>query len=190
LSFIEHVPGYAVSIALVSRSGDPCIGVVYDPVTQTLYSAVRGKGALRNGEHWTLPPSSALESRPLTLICDRSLVEQPDYQQMLDRLESVAGKLGLSGLQTLHKGGAVMNGCWVLENRPACYFKFPKPQKGGGCLWDFAAITCLFQEMGAIATDYEGNMLELNRSDSTFMNHRGVMFATDPAIVVELRKAL
>jgi len=55
LPFIESIPGYAVSIALVSRSGRPQISVVYDPVKQTLYSAVRGQGAYRNSQSWALP---------------------------------------------------------------------------------------------------------------------------------------
>ncbi|MCW8962212.1 MAG: inositol monophosphatase, partial [Gammaproteobacteria bacterium] len=52
LSFIESTPGYAVSIALVSRAGTPLIGVVFDPLTNTLYSAVQGQGAMRNGQPW------------------------------------------------------------------------------------------------------------------------------------------
>jgi myo-inositol-1(or 4)-monophosphatase len=186
LSFIEGVPGYAVSIALVSQAGEPLIGVVYDPLTKTLYSAVKGQGAMRNGEPWTLPPSSSLAGKPLSLVCDRALVEQPYYPRLLEHFESIAEKMGASGLRTLHKGGAVMNGCWVLENPPGCYFKFPKPQKGGGNLWDFAAITCLFNELGAIATDFHGQPLELNRAESTFMNQRGVLFTTDQALVAEI----
>ena len=35
---------------------------------------------------------------------------------------------------------------------------------------------------GAVATDFPGNPLDLNRPDSTFMNHRGVFFASDAAL--------
>ena len=190
LSFTEGVPGYAVSIALVSQAGEPLIGVVYNPLSGTLYSAIKGQGALRNNEPWSLPSSSSVTGKPLTIARDWSFTEQASYPQLIETLESVAKKSGLSGLQTLEKGGGVMNACWVLENPPACYFKLPKPNEGGGCLWDFAATACLFHEVGGIATDYYGQALDLNRPDSTFMNHRGVMFATDQSIVIELRKAL
>ncbi len=186
LSFIEGVPGYAVSIALLSRAGEALLGVICDPLTKTLYSAVKGQGAMRNGEPWSLPAASSLAGRPLTLVCDRSLEEQPYYHQLLERFEAIAERTGASGLRTLHKGGAVMNGCWVLENPPGCYFKFPKPQKGGGSVWDFAAIACLFHEMGAVATDFYGQPLDLNRADSTFMNRNGVLFTTDQALVAEI----
>lgn len=188
LPFIEGVPGYAVSIGLVSQAGEPLIGVVYDPLLKTLYSAIKRQGALRNGEAWALPSSSSLTRKPLTLVCDRSLEELPTYPRLLEQFETIATRMGASGLRTLHKGGAVMNACWVLENPPACYFKFPKPQKGGGSLWDFAAIACLFHEMGAVATDFHGQPLDLNRADSTFMNHRGVIFTTDQVLFSEMTK--
>jgi hypothetical protein len=42
-------------------------------------------------------------------------------------------------------------------------------------------------ELGAVATDLAGNPLDLNRADSTFMNHRGVLFATDVALADAVR---
>jgi 3'-phosphoadenosine 5'-phosphosulfate (PAPS) 3'-phosphatase len=44
LAFIEARPGYAVSIGLVARDGTPLVGVVYDPVTDILYSAAAACG--------------------------------------------------------------------------------------------------------------------------------------------------
>jgi len=187
LPFIESTPGYSVSIALVSRSGIPQIGVVYDPVEQTIYSAVRGQGVFRNDRPWGLPSHDALTEKPLTLVCDRSLVQKPNYPNIIEVFEQMADQQGLTGVHVINQGGAVMNACWVIENHPACYFKFPKPQDGGGSLWDFAATTCLFHELGAIACDFHEQPLELNRAESTFMNHRGVIFATDLAQVKQIR---
>ena len=79
-----------------------------------------------------------------------------------------------------------MNACRVLAHPSACYFKFPGPT-GGGSLWDFAATACLFAEIGAVATDIHGGLLDLNRADSTLMNHRGVLFATDEALARRIR---
>lgn len=178
LPFIESMPGYAVSIALVSRCGEPQIGVAYDPVTRTLYSAVKGQGAFRNGLPWALPSVADVTEKPLMLVCDRSLVQQADYPTIIEAFQRMAHRMNLTGVQVIEHGGAVMNACWVIENHPACYFKFPKPREGGGSLWDFAATACLFHELGAVACDFYGKPLDLNRADSTFMNHRGVIFAT------------
>lgn len=187
LSFIEGVPGYAVSIALVAKSGAPQIGVVYDPLSGTLYSAVKDQGAVRGGKPWSLAPGSSLSGKALTLVCDRSLEDQPFYPRLLEQFEGIAERSGATGLITRHKGGAVMNGCWTLENHPACYFKFPRPRQGGGSVWDFAAIACLFQELGAVATDFEGSPLQLNNVESTFMNRRGVLFSTEQSLVAEIQ---
>ncbi len=180
LPFTESTPGYSVSIALVSRLGEPLIGVVYDPVEDRLYSAVKGQGAYRNGQPWTLPSTHTVKEERLTFICDRSLTQQAHYLKMLKTLEVMAAEQGFMGLTIINQGGAVMNACWVIEQAPALYFKPSKSQQGGGSLWDFAATACLFNELGASVSDIHNQPLDLNRADSTFMNHRGVIFASAP----------
>lgn len=141
LTFVENRPGYAVSVALVSKGGEACLGVIFDPVTETLYSAIKGLGAFRNQKPWNLDTE-------------------------------------FSGpYQRVDQGGAVMNACWVLEKAPACFVKSPKVQEGGGCLWDYAATVCLFQELGAVVTDSYGHPLQLN-SPYLFMNRRGILYAS------------
>ncbi|MDH5446442.1 MAG: inositol monophosphatase [Gammaproteobacteria bacterium] len=185
LAFIDSTPGYAVSIALVSQSGEPLIGVVYDPVTQILYSAVSGQGASRNGEPWEL--EKVMTDRPLSFVCDRGFVERPDFPKINEALTSLAIQHGYTGLKTIESTGAVMNACRVLENPPAIYCKRPKPQQGGGSLWDFAATAVIFHEIGAVASDVHGQPLDLNRAGSTFMNHRGILFATDKALARDIQ---
>ncbi len=73
--------------------------------------------------------------------------------------------------------GAVMNACGILEEPNSCYFKYPRTGDSGGSLWDYAAKACLFGEAGAVASDIHGHPLALNRADSTFMNHRGLLYA-------------
>ena len=118
-------------------------------------------------------------SQVLTFITDRSFMQHPQYSSVLTELEARAKQCNYDGLKIVQQGGAAMNACWVLEQAPACYFKFPKPEAGGGGLWDFAATACLFNEINAAASDIYGQTLDLNRPDSTFMNHRGVLYATD-----------
>ena len=187
LSFINTTPGYAVSIALVSRAGVPLIGVVYDPVTRTCYSSVQGQGVSRNGEAWAPPVNAPMAGKVLTLVCDRSLLQRHEYPETRRKIEILGEKLGLAGVKTIeNEAGAVMNACCVIENSPACYFKLPKKETGGGCLWDFAATTAIFNELNCIATDCYGQPLELNRADSLYMNERGVLFATHAELATEL----
>lgn len=173
LPFIESRRGYAVSIALVSRAGVAEIGVVFDPENDTLYSARRGGGLIRNGRPW----SPAKAGAGLTICADRSFEAMPNYGSVVAALDGLG--LGAAPVQVVVGQGAVMNACHALERPPGCYFKFPKAETGGGALWDFAATACLYMEAGAVATDMEGEPLALNRSDGPWMNSSGVLFATD-----------
>ena len=47
--YARHIPVAVFSLALVI-DGIPNIGVVYDPFTDNLYSAIKGKGAYKNNE--------------------------------------------------------------------------------------------------------------------------------------------
>jgi len=186
LPFIRKEPGYSVSIGLVARDGSPQIGVVYDPVHDVLWQATKGQGVRRNGEPWTLD-STANE---LTFTYDRSFTDRPECEFVLRELEGYAQSLGLKKLVATQFGGAVINACHALENTPGCHFKFAKPQEGGGSLWDYAATACLFEEAGAVVSDVHGDPLDLNRPDSTFMNHCGAVYATDQHLAERIREIL
>ena len=189
LAFIESKPGYSVSIGLVARDGTPLIGVVYNPVTDILYSAVQGQGAQRQGSPWQ-PSTIPREGRPFTLVFDRGFDQRDYYARVLAALNELAARHGFAAVQTLAGDGAAMNALQVLENPPGCYFKFPKPQQGGGSLWDFAATAAIFNACGGVACDFYGQALELNRADSTFMNHHGVLFASDAALAEQIQGLL
>lgn len=182
LPFIENNSGYAVSIALVSRAGTALIGVIYDPIEKVLYHAIDGAGAFRNHQAWQLQ-----QNQFLTFVSDRSLLQQKNYPQLKPQIENMALELGYTGIKTIQHGGAAMNACWVLENAPACYFKFPKSQNGGGSLWDYAASSCIFNQINAYVSDIYGHPLQLNRADSCFMNHRGILYASDDYIAQKIQ---
>lgn len=170
LPFTEGVPGYSVSIALVSREGSPVIGVIYDPVTDTLYSAITGCGAYRNGERWSIDVDN---SEDLTLISDRSFTKDPRNSDAIKSFNIA---------KTVVQGGAAMNAMWVLENAPALYFKHPKEKPGGGSIWDYAASTLIFRELNVHTSDMYGDSLDLNRKDSTFMNRVGILYASTASV--------
>ena len=185
LPFIEGQPGYSVAIALVDKQGNPLLGVVYDPVTETLLHAITHHGAFRNHK----PISISSHNRRDTLHCflDRSWQQHSLFQAMRKQLSEQASSQGFIKVELYFGMGGVMNACQLLEKEQACYFKFPQDWAGGGSLWDFAASSCIIQEAGGIATDIHGQALDLNRRDSHFMNHRGVLFANNSDIADMIR---
>lgn len=91
--------------------------------------------------------------------------------------------------QYLDRGGAVMNACWILENPSSYYFKNPKKENGGGCVWDYAASACIYEAIGAWVSDIFGDALELNRQEAPYMNHKGILFASDEQAAKKVLKS-
>ena len=187
LPFVEGRPGYAVSIALVAQSGDPLIGVVYDPHTQTLIHAINGQGVVR--DNTTVFAQRAEVSR-LRVLADMSFAQHREFAALESIIDACSRRMQLDGFDLVYGNGAVKNACQVLEFPAACYFKLPKTEEGGGSIWDFAATACIAKEAGAWVSDIHGQTLDLNRRDSSFMNHQGVMFASCDAIACFLIAAL
>ena len=186
LPFTRKEPGYSVSIALVSKCGKPQIGVVYDPVHDVLWEAAIGRGVKKNDQPWMMNSNSDV----LTFTYDRSFEKHPERQRVLDELNSYAQAIGLTKVYATQYGGAVINACHALESAPGCHFKFAKPEEGGGSIWDYAATACLFEQVGASVSDVYGDALDLNRPDSTFMDHRGAVYATDAILASKIRAIL
>lgn len=175
LAFIKKTHGFSVSIALVEKSGKPLIGVVYDPVKQDLYHAIDCSGACKNSQLIQVPGLDP--EQPLILYTDFSFKAHPWFEKTRTGLENISHSLGLKGADIKYRTGAAMNACNILEEANSCYFKYPRKGNSGGSLWDFAATACLFNEAGAVASDIFGQPLELNRIGSTYVNHRGSLYA-------------
>ena len=187
LPFVEGRSGYAVSIALVEQSGEPLVGVVYDPARQVLLHAIKGQSSYQN-----LTPLNRLKhtSKSLVAYADTSFKTHEKYESAVASLEKCAQILCLGNVTFIYGNGAVKNACHVLESSQACYLKLPKKEDGGGSIWDYAATACIAHEAGAWASDIHGQPLALNRRDSTFMNHEGVIFASHSEIAHCLINAL
>ncbi len=172
LAFINKHPGFSVSIALVAKDGTPFIGVVLDPSTDTLYYAVKGHGAFRNGIPWVIKNNNDY----LTYTTDKKLKDTPQVTEINKILNEKAKQLNLNTVKEMNGAGAVLNAILVLENGPACMMKFPKKEKGGGSIWDYAATACIYNELGLPATTFDGGQFDLNKKNA-FMNGKGVFYS-------------
>ena len=175
LAFSRDEDGYSVSIALVRADGKSVIGVVYNPRTDVLYHAILNDGAYKNDETFKVQENGT----ELTLLYDQSFLKIPHYDSEISKLKKIGNELGLNSLKHHHLGGAVMNGISTIELAPAIYYKHPKAELGGGSIWDFAASSVIQSEAGGYNSNFHGSALDLNRKDSTFMNHAGVFFSSN-----------
>jgi 3'-phosphoadenosine 5'-phosphosulfate (PAPS) 3'-phosphatase len=166
LPYIEGFPGYAVSIALISKYGVPVLGVVYLPFSGELITSFDNSYQVKEGNS-------------LYLFCDRSFLESPYFEFVVKDLKEYAVLNQLNNVELYSRAGAVVNSIGVLQHRNAVYFKFPKNKEGGGSLWDYSATECIFRNAGRHVSDVYGQPLDLNRKDSTFMNHKGILYASN-----------
>ena len=173
LAFINKQPGFSVSIALVSKDGIPHIGVVFDPSRNILYNVIKGIGVYKNNVPWKIKRSND----HLTYVTDRKLKNTSRAAEIEILLNDNINKMSLNSFKEISGAGAVLNAIFVLENGPACMLKFPKKERGGGSIWDYAATSCIYQELGLPSTNFEGERLDLNKKNGTFMNQEGVYFS-------------
>ncbi len=178
LPFVRGLEGYAVSIALVGQQGNAIIGVVYLPFYQTLMTAATGLGC----QLYNARPLIINEPDKLLFLVDSSLLTASYFPNIVENLNDCADKMSLSDVEVISGAGAVANACSVLVNQNSVYLKPPKPETGGGSVWDFAATACLFDESSKYAKTYSGELLKFNNPDTTYMNHLGIIYSENKTI--------
>ncbi|MCR9249443.1 MAG: inositol monophosphatase family protein [bacterium] len=179
LPFTERRTGYAVSIALNSKAGDPVIGVVYVPDLGDCFTAVKNDGVKLNDTQFSR--NTIQDEQTIHIYMDRSYLSESYYDMTSDHLKGYASKVN-KGIEFHTSFGGVRNAIGVLQSQHGCYFKFPKPRKGCGSIWDYAATRLCFEEAGLVVSNARGERLSLNDPDSTFMNNGGILFATDSSL--------
>ena len=163
LFFANGIEGFAVSIALVTRSGEAILSVVYDPANDILWQTAVGQPLLRNGHVYT-PPTPPVESEQIQLVLDIGFKTHPWFESLN------------SMFHIQFVGGAVMNVLHLLQHPRSFYMKPPKKRLGGCAIWDLAAVSLLCQQSGGSVQTYDGNPLPLNRNDKLYFNDIGFIF--------------
>lgn len=174
LPFIERINGFAVSIALVTREGEPLLGVAHAPALNDTYWAVKGGQAFKNGVPVTLEPLGGMLRISLAWPDVASPRNHGVFLHILEGLKALDRVKSVD--MSLHSG-AVVKGCRVMDKPPMVYLSFPR--EGGASIWDFAATACIVKAAGGWVSDIYGNPMDLNRRDSTYMHYRGILYASD-----------
>lgn len=174
LPFSENRTGYAVSIALISKAGDPVVAAVYIPDKEDIYTAIKGQGVLKNGKELKVKADKSM----FHVYWDQSFRQEEHFQYVVDQLSEYA--LGTRQIITYQMNyGGVRNAIEALESGNGCYFKFPKSRRGGGSIWDYAATRLFYEEANAYVSNAHGKTLNLNDPESTFLNEQGIIYASN-----------
>ena len=124
----------AISIAYVEQQ-QVKIGVVYNPFTKEMFSALKGGGAFLNDSPIRIANEPALDR---AIIATGFPYEKSNLEPMIQRLRVVLHHC--ADIRRL--GSAALDICWVAAGRLDGYYE-------SLCIWDFAAARLRAKEAGA-----------------------------------------
>jgi myo-inositol-1(or 4)-monophosphatase len=142
--FVMGIPEFSVSVALV-ENGRVTMGVIFNPVTEELYSTQCGQGVYLNGE-----PVRVSEQRDLQgarVDASRSEVRRGEFEPFAQLVDvNIMGSIAYK-LARVAAGQA-----------DATWSRGPKNE------WDICAGALLVQEAGGRCTNLDGEPFTFNRS--------------------------
>jgi myo-inositol-1(or 4)-monophosphatase len=142
-NFLHGIPHFAIAIAL-EREGNIIAGLVYNPVSDELFSAERGKGAFLNDRRLRVAARQRLNDA--VIACGLPHYGRGDLAMFRKEFavvqEKVAGlrRFGAAALDLAFLAAGRFDGYWERNLSP----------------WDMAAGTLLVREAGGFVTDLEG----------------------------------
>ena len=133
-NFLYGIPAWAVSIALEDADGG-ALGLVLDPVRGETFTAIRGRGAHRNGEPITVSGEARLDTALVATGFSYEAAERAEQAAVLAEV--------LPRVRDVRRfGAAALDLCWVAAGRLDAYYE------RGLKHWDWAAASLIVEEGG------------------------------------------
>jgi len=172
LNFVHGFPYYAISIAL-AKNDEVTHAVVLDPVHDELFTAVKSKGAHRNGAPMRVSACTRLSAALVgTVFPTRKSPKLASYVPVFTALMSQCGgirRAGACALDLAHLAAGRLDGFWVTSLRA----------------WDVAAGALLVTEAGGRVGDFAGG-LEYLRTNEVIAAAPGLFNPLRESIVAAL----
>lgn len=151
-NFLHGVPQYAVSIACQVK-GRLEIAVVYNPITEELFTASRGNGAMLNNKRIRVSSRPSLDGA----LIGTGIPFSPDrdFDGYLEIMRKFMGRpaglrrAGAAALDLAYVAAGRFDGFWEAGLKP----------------WDMAAGILLVQEAGGLLGDFKGNKDYMSSGD-------------------------
>jgi myo-inositol-1(or 4)-monophosphatase len=142
-NFLHGIPHFAISIAL-ERDGQLVSGVIYNPITDDMFTAEKGHGAYLNDTRLRVAGRKDVR----TALCATGIpwMGKDGHERFQAELGAVMNTT--SGVRRF--GSAALDLAWVAAGR------FDGFWERGLSLWDIAAGFVLLQEAGGYVTDLNG----------------------------------
>ena len=167
-NFLHGFPQFSVSIALRHKNRLE-IGVIYDPVTQELFTAARGEGAFMNEKRLRVSGRKGLAGALLSTGFPYT------DQRYLDIYLETMKALMMPTAGIRRPGSAALDLAWVAAGRCDGFWEFNLNA------WDIAAGALIVREAGGIVTDFAGSENYLTTGD---------IIAASPKVLPEMLKII
>ena len=148
-NFLHAIPHFAVTAAL-ERDGVIVAGVTYNPISNEMFWAEKGKGAYLNDKRLRVAARRHLDET--VLATGIPFIGKPGHAVFLKELHQVSQKV--SGVRRF--GSAALDLAYVAAGRFDGYWE------RGLQNWDMAAGTLLVTEAGGKVTDADGDSAPLH----------------------------
>ena len=167
-NYLHGFPQFAVSIALKHKDRLE-VGVIYDPVSQELFTASRGNGAMLNDRKIRVTSHKGLQNA--LLGTGFPYYDQSYLDTYLETMKELMQRT--SGIR--RPGSAALDLAWLAAGRIDGFWEFNLRA------WDIAAGALIVREAGGIVSDFEnkGNYLE-----------SGDIIAAGPKVFPEMLKII
>jgi myo-inositol-1(or 4)-monophosphatase len=142
-NFLHGIPQFAISIGL-EREGTIIAAVIYNPVTEELFTAERGKGAFLNDQRLRVSARRLLADS--VIACGLPHLGRGDLALFRREFALVQDKV--AGLRRF--GAAALDLAWVAAGRFDAFWERDLQA------WDMAAGLLMVREAGGFATDLVG----------------------------------
>lgn len=149
-NYAAGLPFFAVSIALII-DGIQRLGLIYDPVREEMFTAVRGEGAYLNDQ--------PIEKSQAAFSAQKPVVAEIDLKRLPQEL---AVKLVTERLFASQRniGSSAIDWCWMASGRFDIYLH------GGQKLWDYAAGSLIFEEAGGYTVSLDDDAVFRNKLET------------------------
>ncbi|MGB3489285.1 MAG: inositol monophosphatase family protein [Xanthobacteraceae bacterium] len=141
-NFLHGIPQFAISIGL-QREGTMIAGVIYNPATDDLFIAERGKGAFLNDTRLRVAARKQLHD--CVIACGLPHIGRGDLPLSRDEMTAlqprVAGlrRFGAASLDLAYVAAGRLDGYWERNLKP----------------WDIAAGLIMIREAGGVVSDIQ-----------------------------------
>ncbi len=170
-NFLHGIPMFCISIGL-EREGQMVAGVIYNPISDELFAAERGRGAFLN------------DRRRLRVAARKTLADtvvatgiphrgRPGQERFKSEMNLVM--MEVSGIR--RTGSAALDMAWTAAGRFDAYWEH------GIQPWDLAAGIVIVREAGGICTDLTGGEGMLDKGEMLTANpaiHKGMLALLRP----------